>query len=143
MALPQQKLREIVVQILYMQEFVQNDVEECIPLIMNQLLVTKKSVMAAIEKSRAVAGKKTEIDEMIKRASLTYDFERIASVEKNILRLAVYELFFENLIPKKVAIAEAVRLTRKFATPEAGSYVNAVVDALYQNSVPQEALGTI
>src|SRR5690606_29501809 len=59
-------------------------------------------------------------------------FERIPRVERNILRLAVFELLHDPSVPPTVAIAEAIRLTRKFATPEAATFINAVLDAIFK-----------
>ena len=70
--------------------------------------------------------------------SLNYDFDRIQTVTKNILRLAVFELFFDPSIPPKVAIAEAIRLSRKFSTPESAAFVNALLDHLYRQSRGEE-----
>ncbi len=77
-----------------------------------------------------------EIDALITRFSLSYQFDRIARVEKNVLRLGVYELCFSESMPPKVAIAEAIRLTRKFSTAESSSFVNAVLDAVFQDRSP-------
>ena len=63
---------------------------------------------------------------------LLYDIDRIHSVERNVLRLGIYELFFDPEIPPKVAIAEAIRMSKKFGTPESVSYVNAIMDNIYK-----------
>ena len=76
----------------------------------------------------------TEIDAVIAKTSQSYAFERIQSVERNILRLAVYELLYDPEMPPKVALAEAVRLTRKFGSPEAAAFVNALLDGIYKSS---------
>ena len=72
-----------------------------------------------------------EIDPMIQKVSNEYVLERIALVERNIIRLAIHEMLISKDVPPKVVIAEAIRLARKFATPEAANYVNAILDALY------------
>ena len=131
MALPQQKLREIVLQLLYTQEFVEDEADEKIQMIMHELKISKRSVQLAAEKAMAVQNKKEEIDPMIQKVSTQYQLERIALVERNILRLAIHEMILSKEVPPKVAIAEAIRLARKFATPEAASYVNAILDSLY------------
>ena len=72
---------------------------------------------------------------MISETSLSYDLDRIHSVERNVLRLGIYELFYETEIPPKVAIAESIRLSKKFGTPESVSYVNAIIDNLYKRKL--------
>lgn len=133
MALSQQKFREIVFQLVYSHDFAQNEMEDMLPLLMKQLAVTKKSICMAEEKASDLRSKLSEIDQKITTASVSYGFERIPRIEKNILRLGVYELCFTDL-PPKVAISEAIRLSRKYATRDGATFVNAVLDAIYKVS---------
>lgn len=139
MALPQQKFREIVFQLLYSQDFTNLEEEEVIPFLMHELSVPKSALRLAWERRAQIGEKREEIDKLIEGASVAYAFERIPGVERNILRLGVFELLHDPAIPPKVAIAEAIRLARKFATPQGATFVNAILDALYQetkNGVP-------
>lgn len=141
MAISPQKLREIIFQLLYSSDFGGSTDEEMIPLLMKELCVTKAVMRQAVGVKTAVEEKKNEIDILITEYSKSYDFDRIPRIERNVLRLGVFELLFSDEIPGKVAIAEAIRLTRKFATPEAATFVNAIMDALYQdhnNNCPSE-----
>ncbi len=133
MALPQQKFREIVFQILFSSDFSSLEEEEMVSLMMKQLFVTRKTMREALDKKKKIEEKLSDLDACIAQFSLSYDFSRISKTEKNILRLAVYELCFMKDLPPKVAIAEAIRLTRKYATAESASFVNAVLDAVYQD----------
>lgn len=132
MAIPVQKLREIIFQMLYSYDVGKVEEEDISELIMKELSVSRASVVAAQQKVQEIQAIREELDEMIAGACLSYAFERIPTVERNILRLGVYELFFAGNIPPKVAISEAVRLTRKFSTPEAANFVNAVLDTLHK-----------
>jgi len=138
MAFSQQKFREIVFQLLYSCDFADSAETDMVDMLMKQLAVTKKVVRNAQEQVRLVRERQTEIDRMISGMSKSYDFSRIPRIERNVLRLGVFELFFANGIPPKVAISEAIRLCRKFATPEAAAFINAVLDALYQDMVQKE-----
>lgn len=139
MAIPQQKFREVVFQMLYSTDIAQANEHDMIELLMEELSVTKKVVRDAQGRVRQIAEKQAEIDALIARASLSYAFERIQTVERSILRLGIFELLFDDAIPPKVAIAEAVRLARKFATPESAMFVNAVLDNLYKTSLGETA----
>jgi N utilization substance protein B len=132
MALPPQKFREIVFQILYSSDFPGPETEETALMLMGELKVTKKSVLEANEKVKQIDSKLIEIDEKIATYSTDYSFDRISRVEKTILRLSIYELLFETSLPPLVAIAEAIRMTRKFGTPESAHFVNAVLDRVYK-----------
>lgn len=135
MALSQQKFREIVFQLLYSHEISSPDESLMLELMMAELAVSKKNVRLALERVEKIQLHLTEIDSLITSFSTSYDFNRIQIVTKNILRLAVYELLYDDEIPHKVAIAEAIRLSRKFNTAESASFVNAVLDQLYKKSL--------
>lgn len=137
MALPPQKFREIVFQLLYCQDMGHAHEADVLPLIMQELAVTRKNVLMGQERARAVAAHLKEIDDILAKTALSYDFERIQSVERNVLRLGAFELLFDESIPSVVAIAEAVRLAKKFGTPESASFVNAILDAIYKASQGQ------
>ena len=134
MALSQQKFREIVLQLLYSQNVAHPNEALMLELMMTELAVSKKNVRLAQERVEKIESKLPEIDALITSVSASYDFDRIQIVTKNILRLAVFELFFDDNIPYKVAIAEAIRLSRKFNTPESASFVNALLDNLYHKN---------
>lgn len=134
MSLPQQKFREIIFQLLYSHDMAQSKEEDIIPLIMAELEVTKKSVRLGLEKAQKIMALQSTLDQQITDASLAYAFERIPSVERNILRLGVFEMLYDDEIPPKVAIAEAIRLARKFGSPESSSFVNAILDNIYKKS---------
>lgn len=132
MALTQQKFRETVFQMLHAHEFGHCEPDELIRLVMKELKLSRATVRRAFSRVEEVRGHLKEIDEMIERASESYRFERIGLVERSLLRLAVYEIWYDENIPAKVAISEAIRLTRKFATPESANYVNAILDNIYK-----------
>lgn len=135
MALSQQKFREIVFQLLYSQDIGRPNEALMLELMMAELAVSKKNVRLAQERVHFIQERLSEIDPLIASVSTSYDFERIQTVTKNILRLGVFELLFDDEIPPKVAIAEAIRLSRKFNTPESATFVNALLDHLYQVSL--------
>ncbi len=131
------KQRELVFILVYSDDFNSADEADMTKLLMHELEVTKKVMKIAHEEKLLIQEKILEIDEHIKQHSKAYEFERIPRVERNILRLAVYELMFSKTVPPKVAIAEAIRLSRKFATAESATFVNAILDAIYQIQLTQ------
>lgn len=139
MVFPQQKFREILFQLLFSVDFSLDVEEESVEFFMKEFLITKKVVRAVLEKGKQIQKFLPDIDALITRFSKEYEFDRIAKVEKNILRLGVFELCFTDEVPPKVAIAEAIRITRKFATKESASFVNAVLDALYQSRLNRDS----
>jgi N utilization substance protein B len=130
--LPPQKFRELVFQMLYTYTQGPYQEETLIPLFANELRVSKKVAKDAQERVRQLLPHLPEIDALISETSHSYAFERIQTVEKNILRLGMFELFYDSSVPKKVAIAEAKRLAKKFGTNASASFVHALLDAAYQ-----------
>ena len=107
---------------------------------MNELKVTRRVMLDVHNKVDLVIEKLLGIDEQISAAATEYSFERISRVERTILRLAVFELLHDSTIPPKVAIAEAVRLCRKFGTPESSQFVNAVLDTILKKVGDEPAI---
>lgn len=132
MALPIQKFREIVFQLLYSYDLGQPQDEDMVDLLMKELAVTRRSVKMAQERVKEIQEKQTELDALIAKSSQSYQFDRIQTVERNILRLGLFELLYDEQIPPKVAIAEGIRLARKFSTPESAHFINAILDHLYR-----------
>lgn len=70
------------------------------------------------------------IDAMIASHATNWQLKRMATVDRNILRMGCYELVFRADIPPKVSINEAVELAKRFSSLEAGKFVNAVLDKI-------------
>lgn len=71
-----------------------------------------------------------EIDKKISKYAANWQLERMAFVDRNIMRLGCFELLFREDIPPKVAINEAVELAKKYSGPESGKFVNAILDQI-------------
>ncbi|MBI4650429.1 transcription antitermination factor NusB [Candidatus Desantisbacteria bacterium] len=71
---------------------------------------------------------KEEIDEVIKNLSSNWPLSRMAYIDRNILRLAIYEIMFLPEIPKNVAINEAIEIVKKYSTEESGKFINGILD---------------
>ena len=69
-----------------------------------------------------------EADELIKKHRINWELHRIAAVDRNILRLAIYEMLHRDDIPPVVSINEAVDIAKKFSTQDSGKFVNGILD---------------
>lgn len=134
MALPKQKFRELVFQILFSCNFLNEIDSKEVGFYMQQLKTTKKAVEEAYLVASKIHEMKVDLDSEIARASTSYEVERIQLVEMNILRLCLYEFLVEKEVPFQVVISEGIRLAKKFSTKESTSFVNAVLDHLYKNN---------
>ena len=68
------------------------------------------------------------IDAKIKCHAKNWDFHRIAAVDRNVMRLAIYEMLYRDDIPPVVSINEAVDIAKKFSTQDSGKFVNGILD---------------
>jgi N utilization substance protein B len=71
-----------------------------------------------------------DIDTVIERFSDNWKMSRMSGVDRNILRVAVYEMLFCKDIPSKVSINEAIDIGKKFGTDESGSFINGILDSI-------------
>jgi N utilization substance protein B len=71
-----------------------------------------------------------DIDDLIKRRAENWRIQRMAVVDRNILRLAIYEFLYEADTPKTVVINEALEIARRFSTFEATQFINGILDAI-------------
>jgi|ERR1017187_3337456 N utilization substance protein B len=69
-----------------------------------------------------------KLDEQITKYAKNWDLHRIAAVDRNILRLAIYEMLYREDIPPIVSINEAVDIAKKFSTEDSGKFVNGILD---------------
>ena len=69
-----------------------------------------------------------ELDEVIRKHTLNWELHRIAAVDRNILRLAIFEMLHRDDIPPVVSINEAVDIAKKFSTQDSGKFVNGILD---------------
>jgi len=69
-----------------------------------------------------------EADEIIRKHAKNWELHRIAAVDRNILRLAIYEMLHRDDIPPVVSINEAVDIAKKFSTQDSGKFVNGILD---------------
>jgi len=74
-----------------------------------------------------------EIDKYIAKYATEWPLEQITIVDRNILRIGVYELIFDQEIPAKVAINEAIEIAKTYGGESSGKFVNGVLGAIYKN----------
>jgi len=89
--------------------------------------------------ARGAFKERKEVDEAITGASKNWRFERIAAIDKNILRLAVYELMRELQTPSSVILDEAIELAKRFGEKDSAPFVNGVLDAVNRIVRPFES----
>lgn len=122
------EIREQVFQILFRIEFHQGeDLSEQLKYQTEEGETTDADAVYIQNKIDAVIANITQIDEMINEAATGWKTSRMGKVDLTLLRLAVYEIKFEEDIPTKVAINEAVELAKRYGTDSSPAFVNGVL----------------
>lgn len=124
------ELREQIFKFIYRVEF--HDMEEMAEqeklFFEDDELVIKEEDAAYIsDKSNKILQKLGEIDELINKHAKGWTTERMSKVDLTIIRLAVYEIKFDEDVPAGVAINEAVEIAKKFGQEESSGFVNGVL----------------
>jgi transcription antitermination factor NusB len=131
------KAREVALQFLYQLE--QNGANDPGPFeaeFWARHLVDEDTRAFASELVHGAKSRQLEIDKRIAESTEHWDINRMAVVDRNILRLAVYELLFEPGVPGKVAINEAIEIAKKFGTSESSRFINGVLDRIHRELRP-------
>jgi len=97
--------------------------------------VNKKAMPYAKKLLQGVQGKREEINQRISRYAENWRLERMSVIDRNILRLAVFELLYQDDVPTSVAINEAVEIAKRYSTDDSGSFINGVLDAMARDEI--------
>ncbi len=130
---PRRMAREAALQVLFAADLTGElspvSVESCFAEVAREFSLPGRARAWALELALGVAANLKRIDESIGRASTNWQIHRIAAVDRNILRVAAYELQREET-PTEVIIDEAVEVARRFAGDTSPAFVNGVLDVL-------------
>jgi N utilization substance protein B len=128
------KVREAVLESIFQLDFNNNVSYEDALELLRDLLKTKKVPQNLVEEAEIylenVYHNKNEYDDLIKKYLLNWDFERIANIEKSILRMGIFELKNREDIPPKVILDEAVELSKKYANEKSAKFINGILDRI-------------
>lgn len=126
------KAREIALQALFQFDFTKNDDENLIEMLIKETKgLNQQSILFTREIIKGTIANLEAIDATIKTVSNDWKIERMAAVDRNIVRMAVYELKFnsEDTVPK-IIINEAIEIAKIFGSDESSRFVNGILGAL-------------
>jgi transcription antitermination factor NusB len=131
------RARELAIQILFHLEFNADDPREVFDLICGNFRTQESIKPFSAQLVLGVCEKREELDALIIHASNNWRLPRMARLDKCILRLAAFEMMFMHDIPPKVSIDEAVDLGKKFGSEDSGSFINGILDNIYNTLLQQ------
>ena len=124
------KARRIALQALYEIDTVKHDAEAVISRLPTDGGLSEENNAFVHELVNGVIQNKERIDQNIQSFAPAWPVEQIAVIDRNILRLAIFEILFDNKVPVKVAINEAVELAKSFASDNSAKFVNGVLGSV-------------
>jgi transcription antitermination protein NusB len=129
--------REVALQFLYQEDFTLGpdqpygyDLGERFELFCTLFQVNKKARSYAIELLQGISSNLEHLDLLISEAATNWRLARIAPTDRNLLRIAVYEMLERDDVPPQVAINEAVEIAKRFAGEDSPKFINGVLDAV-------------
>ena len=132
------KARELAVQVLFHMEYHSGNPVEVFELISGNF-ESSESVKDFSESLVCnVCNNLERLDDLIRRSSKNWRLERMSRVYRIILRLGVCEILFSPDVPPKVSIDEAVELGKKFGTEDSASFINGVMDNIFNSLSPDD-----
>ncbi len=137
-AAPRRRARDVVLRALYAVATGQENPKETLDQLLNEEELVEKNRAFAEELFGQVRSYQETADDHIKRLARNWELERIALLDRIILRLALTELTQRADIPTKVAINEAIELAKLYSTPDSPSFVNALLDTFVKQSTPAD-----
>ena len=133
------KARERALQALYQFDVAATDLDEALARFWPSFEPVEREVREGAEALvRGVAAHRLEIDEAIEQVSTNWRMDRMAKVDRNVLRLAVFELRWRTDVPVKVCINEAIELGKRFGGTDGHKYVNGILDRVAAAVRPDE-----
>ena len=135
------KSRERALQALYQIDVAATDLDEALARFWPSFEPVEREVREGAEELvRGVAMHRRELDDAIEQVSTNWRLDRMAKVDRNVLRLAVFDLRWRSDVPVKVCINEAIELGKKYGSESSAAFVNGVLDRI-ASSLPEERRG--
>ncbi len=124
------KARALALQALYEIDSVGHKVEGVTEHLLADSGLSEENVSFARELIVGVSQNQEKIDQQIKNFAPAWPISQLSVVDRNILRLAIFEILFDNKVPIKVAINEAVELAKRFGSDNSAKFVNGVLGSV-------------
>jgi N utilization substance protein B len=122
--------RELAMQALFYMDIRKDASEETLENFYGCFCSSKKSKPFFRKLVNGVLETKDQIDALVERFSQNWNISRMSCVDRNVMRIAVYEMLYCDDIPPKVSINEAVDIGKKFGTQESGAFINGIMDSI-------------
>lgn len=124
------KARSTALQALYEIDSVTRDIDAVVERLLAGVKLSEENKEFTRELVHGVVKNRPEIDENIRKFAPAWPLEQLAIIDRNILRLAIFEILFDNKVPVKVAVSEAIELAKSYGSESSGKFVNGVLGSV-------------
>jgi len=124
------RARELALQALYQLDIQGDDFASEVGSFLADEETDNETVEFALGLVRGVVAEREALDKAIADVAQNWDIARMAVVDRNVLRMASFELLFRDEIPPKVSINEAIELGKRFSTKNSGAFINGILDRI-------------
>ena len=124
------RARELALQALYQLDIQGEEFAPEVAGFLGDEETDEETVEFALALVRGVALEREAVDSRISGVAQNWDISRMAVIDRNVLRMATYELLFREEIPPKVSINEAIELGKRFSTKNSGAFINGILDRI-------------
>lgn len=132
------KARIVALQTLYEFDCSSHKPEDVLARLLQERALPDKVADFTHSLVNGVLQNKQNIDNMIRKFAPAFPLEQVAFIDRNILRLAIFEILFDNRVPVKAAINEAVELAKSFGSDTSQKFVNGVLGSIVSFRIQQE-----
>ena len=129
---PRRVARESVLQALYAQQFSEDDPAIVLNRIMALYPEKNKNFKFILSLFQCVLDHVDWANDMIKSHLQNWEFDRVAQIDRVLLRMGICEIFYMDDIPPKVSISEMVEIAKVYSTEESSGFINGILDAVYK-----------
>jgi N utilization substance protein B len=133
------KAREYALQLMFQWDITHDSIELITATFWESQDEPEETRMFAEALASGTIDKVEKIDSMIRRHAENWRMDRMAVVDRNILRLATYEFLYDTETPKTVVINEAIEIARRFSSQESPQFINGILDSIRKEVESQEA----
>jgi N utilization substance protein B len=132
------KARTVALQALYELDCSSHKPEEVLARLLQEKALPDKVEDFAQSLVSGILQNKKDVDDVIRRFAPAFPVEQIAAIDRNILRLAIFEVLFDNRVPVKAAINEAIELAKSFGSDTSQKFINGVLGSVVASCTLQE-----
>lgn len=132
-AVSRRRARETALMVIFQMDLVGMEEKQALDFVLAEFPLDAGGVEYAQGLIQGVWEYRETLDALIQRESAEWKVNRMAVVDRNILRLATYEMYILNNVPDRVAINEAVELSKRFGGPDSAKFINGILGSLVKN----------